>query len=216
MSRSFTRGLRRHRLSTLSMWLVVFGSIPVGRLEAQAPKGLELYVGGGFANSRYFDRANSPGWIFRMGFRQNERLGWTAEFAGQYEGAGEIEYNGADATFRQYQFMFGPQAVFRNTTVRPFVYGLAGVAARHLTVPSDDPLHPQDVLAVDFGVATSLGAGMDWRLRDWLGLRLFQGDYLATRLAPVDPDLSPVGGQLPPTGRWQHHFRLSGGFVFNF
>src|SRR5712692_1973418 len=75
---------------------------------AQDYPGGEIYGGVSLANSRYFVRQTSPGWGLSFSLNPHKRVRLVADFAGQYQHSSQITFNGMNATFRDYQFLFGP------------------------------------------------------------------------------------------------------------
>ena len=68
--------------------------------------------------------------------------------------------------------------------------------ARHYNIPSDDPQHPRDVLAVDYGFASGFGGGLDIALSRHWAVRPLQFDYVLTNLSHDQPQFSPIQEQL--------------------
>ncbi len=202
-------GVREMPCLVLALIFFVCASISC----AQDYPGGEIYGGVSLANSRYFVRQTSPGCGLSFSLNPHERVRLVADFAGQYQHSSQIIFNGKNATFRDYQFLFGPQFTFRTQRATPFFHALLGVGARHVTTPSGDPQHPQDVLAVDYGFASGFGGGLDLNIHNRIAVRIIQADYVLTHLTPDLPQLSPVRTQLPPATDWQHHFRIGAGLV---
>jgi hypothetical protein len=101
-------------------------------------------------------------------------------------------FNGIDVDSRRYTYLGGVQ--FKNnspdTTFKPFVHALVGaVSVRHRVKISDElciaiaptPC-PGDFTEKDTGFAAALGGGLDIRASDRFDVRLFQIDYMPTRL----------------------------------
>ena len=101
-------------------------------------------------------------------------------------------FNGIDVDSRRYTYLGGVQ--FKNNsseaTFKPFVHALVGATQVRHRVKITDQLCiaiapspcPADFTEKDTGFAAALGGGVDIRASDRIDFRLFQIDYLPTRL----------------------------------
>ncbi|SNT38923.1 Outer membrane protein OmpA [Granulicella rosea] len=106
-----------------------------------------------------------------------------------------------------FTFLFGPRFSYRgqHDRVVPFVQALAGgVHASEVTLTGCAAACT--VLPAQSSFAMTAGGGLDLKLQKHLALRLFQAEYLMTRLADTGTGVS----------RMQNDMRLSTGLVFRF
>lgn len=178
------------------------------RASAQSYPGGEIFGGFSYSNVAIGPRDNSLGWQMSFSVNPHRRVRLVGDFGGQYRRA-NVTFLGQRATLRNYQFLWGPQFTQRRGRATLFAHTLFGVAASHLTTPSGDPAHPQNVIAIDYGFAMGFGGGVDVNAGDRFAIRIFQADYIPTRLRP-EPLLAQ---QLPRAGNWQQNFRLGFGLV---
>jgi Outer membrane protein beta-barrel domain len=101
-------------------------------------------------------------------------------------------FNGIDVDSRRFTYLGGVQ--FKNNsseaTFKPFVHALVGAAHVRNRVKINDELCiaiaptpcPGDFTEKDTGFAAALGGGVDIRASDRIDFRLFQIDYIPTRL----------------------------------
>ena len=122
-------------------------------------------------------------------------FGLKFDFAGHFKSRpitfGSV-LNGIDVDSRRYTYLGGVQ--FKNNspeaTFKPFVHALVGAAHVRNRVKINDDLCiaiaptpcPADFTEKDTGFATALGGGLDIRASDRIDVRIFQVDYLPTRL----------------------------------
>ncbi len=174
---------------------------------AQNYPGGEIFGGFSYASADVSGRDNFIGWQMSFSANPHRKVRLVGDFGGQYRKT-SISFQGAQATLRSYQLLWGPQFTRRSRKATLFANTLFGVAAAHLTVPSGDPAHPQDVIAINFGFAMGFGGGVDVNVKDCFAIRVFQADYIPTRLRP-----EPLLLKQLPSGNWQHNFRLGFGLV---
>jgi hypothetical protein len=175
---------------------------------------LEMFLGASAINGPFNgNRFTMPGVHISLALNPKKYLRLAAEFAAHYRNT-DIQSNLSDEKVRlaEYQFLGGPEFVLRRKNkATPFAHTLFGIAARHYTIPSNDPQSPRAVLAVDYGFASALGGGVDIALSRRWALRAVQFDYLLTRLAHDQAQFSPIQDQLPDLKTWQHNYRFSFG-----
>lgn len=139
-------------------------------------------------------------------------FGLKADFSGHYKSRpiafGPLA-NGIDVDSQRYTFMGGVQVKNNSSesTFKPFVHALVGGVRVRNRVRINDQLCiaiaptpcPGDFTEKDTGFAAAFGGGVDIRASDRIDFRLFQIDYIPTRLFD---------------GR-QHSLRLGIGIVFH-
>ena len=189
-------------------------------LSAQTYPGGEFFGGASFASANVGGRADFFGWQISAAANPLRCLRLVGDFGGQHR-LSNLTYQGQRITLTNYQVLFGPQWTRRSRRTTLFANTVAGVAATHYGIPSGTLMVPAGalpaeaaVVAVDFGFATSLGAGMDVNTGRFFAIRVFQADYVLTHLSHDLPQLSLIRDQLPNIGHWQHSFRLGFGLVF--
>lgn len=176
----------------------------------------EGFLGASASNNDFGDtRHTMPGWHFSLGLNMRHNLRFVGEFAGQHRNTNiRSDFSEQQVRLDEYQFLFGPEYMFyRFRQTMPFLHVLLGVSARHYNIPSVDPQHPRDVLAVDYGFASGFGGGLDIALSRHWAVRPLQFDYVLTNLSHDQPQFSPIQEQLPSLAAWQHNYRLSFGMV---
>lgn len=89
------------------------------------------------------------------------------------------------------QALFGPQFTLRSQKATAFVHALAGVATTRLVAFGAD-------LVRKSSFALGFGGGLDVNWNQGFAFRVFQADYIPTRVS----------------GTWQSNFRLGVGLVF--
>ena len=95
------------------------------------------------------------------------------------------------------QALFGPQFTLRSQKATAFVHALAGVTDTDLILPLGVELAE---LVRKNNFVLGFGGGLDVNWNQWLAIRVFQADYLPTRVS----------------GTWESNFRLGVGVVFKF
>ena len=139
-------------------------------------------------------------------------FGLKADFAGHYKsrpiGFGPVAH-GIDVDTQRYTYLGGVQIKNNSSeaTFKPFVHALVGAVRVRNRVKINDELCiaiaptpcPADFTEKETGFAAAFGGGVDIRASDRIDFRLFQIDYIPTRLFD---------------GR-QHSLRLGIGIVFH-
>jgi outer membrane protein with beta-barrel domain len=139
-------------------------------------------------------------------------FGLKADFAGHYKsrpiGFGPLA-NGIDVDTQRYTYLGGVQIKNNSSesTFKPFVHALVGAVTVRNRVKINNELCiaiaptpcPADFTEKETGFAAAFGGGVDIRASDRIDFRLFQIDYVPTRLFD---------------GR-QHSLRLGIGIVFH-
>jgi outer membrane protein OmpA-like peptidoglycan-associated protein/opacity protein-like surface antigen len=145
-----------------------------------------------------------------LAFNLNNFLGIVADF-GAYE-SDHLTLEGVPpirvhADGAMYSYLFGPRVSFRSGRVTPFAqYLLGGAYVSHVTISGCSGSAICTPLASENAIAMTAGGGIDVTLTRHIAWRLFQAEYMFTRLR--DP-LSSTG----QTAR-QNDVRLSTGIVF--
>jgi len=174
---------------------------------------VEFSGGVSYAHADLGGPANMVGWHATFGMNVARSLRVLGDFSEQQVQSSTVLYNGARSTIKDYEYVWGPQFVYRrNPRVTPFAHALFGVAARHYTAPSNTPGGP-DVFAHDFGFATVFGGGVDINVTRYLAIRVIQADVSLEHRNWVDAQYTPAISQLPPSGNWQTRPRIAGGIV---
>lgn len=172
--------------------LILAVSLFAPAASAQVIKLPAVEVFGGYSHLRFesqplgfSDQLNLDGWNVELSLPDlYEGLGVAADVSGHY--TGEME---------EYNFMIGPQYVYRWKSLRPFGHALFGKARDRIRNPGSTDLGPSSL-----GKAIALGGGLDLQLNQRFLVRAVQADYLTT---------SVFGGT-------QHNLRLSTGLIFRF
>jgi len=95
------------------------------------------------------------------------------------------------------QALFGPELKIRSRKANGFAHALVGVTNTRLV--ETDSFGTSDLVRRT-NLAMGFGGGLDINVKPRLAIRVFQADYVPTRLG----------------GKWQNDFRLSVGVVFRF
>ena len=95
------------------------------------------------------------------------------------------------------QALFGPQFTIRTSKANGFAHALVGVTNTRLV---ETVSYNSFDLVRKTNLALGFGGGVDLNVSPRLAVRLFQADYVPTRL----------------DGKWQNDFRVSVGVVFRF
>lgn len=134
-------------------------------------------------------------------------FGLTGDFSGHFKTNSLPDQLGGilETKIRVFNILGGPQYKFRNDSrVTPFVHTLAGVA--HTSARLDFPsLNTGDnSSSTDFALA--IGGGLDIRVNDRIGVRIFQVDY--------NPIFLSAGNELGFGNARADNVRFSFGVVF--
>jgi hypothetical protein len=153
----------------------------------QAPSRVELFGGYSYqrVNSAFGSGTGLNGWAADMQTNVKRSFSLATAFSGAYG-------NQLGAHLQLYTFLAGPRLVHRTKRANMFIHALMGGArmnARAAGVGDNST-----------AFSTALGGGMDVRLTRRMAMRVFQTDYMLTRLG----------------GNTQHNFRLSSGIVIRF
>src|SRR3989440_531539 len=134
-------------------------------------------------------QVNLNGWDLSLQYKPIPFLGAVGDFSGQY---GTLD----GARTRVHTFLVGPQVSFP-AKISPFAHVLVGAARE-----SQDTLTNFAFFSLGTGtsVAAAAGAGVDVKVFPFVSVRLFQLDYLRTRLH----------------GATQNQPRVSAGVVIHF
>ncbi len=206
----------------------LFGTvITAASASAQTYPVAEGYVGFSLYNNEYgTTRHNSPGLQFNLGYNVARYLQVVGDLGAQFHNTNIVWTNGKKAEADSFQFLFGPELKIRNRSRwTPFAHGLAGVAFRDYAVPTGNwfcsgfpPICYEDSLSVarETGFAWGVGGGLDWTNNPVISVRVFQFDWLHTKLSRDNLNFSPAQGQFPTLSGWQDNYRISFGITFRF
>ncbi len=146
--------------SILLAGLVVLMSCPAWA-QNDYPKA-EIFGGFSWLSTGNGTRENDYGWQASVTGNFHKNVGFTADFAGQYDSA-------AGTTFQAYQYLLGPRLTSRGARVTGFAHALAGGITLRGGGQSET------------GFAMGLGGGVDINANDRIAIRVFQLDYLPVR-----------------------------------
>ncbi|PYT44591.1 MAG: hypothetical protein DMG47_10700 [Acidobacteria bacterium] len=132
---------------------------------------------------------NLNGWDLSLQYKPIPFLGAVGDFSGQY---GTLE----GARTRVHTFLVGPQVSFP-AKISPFAHVLVGAAKESQDATTSGTFFS---LGTGTSVAAAAGAGVDMKIFPFVSVRLFQLDYLRTRLH----------------GATQNQPRVSAGIVIHF
>jgi hypothetical protein len=209
--------------NTVLLCVIVLICVPI--VPSQTFPVAEGYIGFTVLNNEYgTDRQNSPGVQFGFGYNLVRNLRLVADFGAETHRTKIVWTNGKTASADSYQLLFGPELTLRNSPkVTPFFHGLVGVAFRNYAVPTGNWTCPpygcyetSFSVARDTGLATAVGAGVDWHLTPMISFRVVQFDWLRTHLSRDSESFSPLQGQLPIVSGWQDNYRFSTGIILRF
>src|SRR5579862_3632569 len=202
----------------LSLWaaLVLLMIADAAFSTAQEYPIVEFSGGVSYSHADIAGPANMLGWHITFGMNPARSLRLVGDFSEQHVHSSTIVYNGTRSTVKDYEYVWGPQFVYRRKPrIAPFAHALFGVAARDYTVPSTTPGGP-DVFAHDFGFASVFGGGMDIHVVRNVAIRIIQADVSLEHRNWVDARFTPSIAQLPSSGNWQAHPRIACGIVIRF
>jgi len=197
------------------------------RASAQAYPEAEGYMGFSLYNNEYgANRHNSPGMQFGAGYNVARYLQVIGDFGAQFHGTPIRWTNGKKVEADSFQFLFGPELKMRNRSAwTPFTHGLVGVSYRRYAVPTGNwtctgfpPVCYQDTFtaASETGFAWAVGGGLDWSTHPAISVRVFQFDFVRTKLSRDNLSFSPTQDQFPTLNGWQDNYRFSFGITFRF
>ena len=167
--------------------------------SAQIPSG-NIFFGYSYYNTDLssIDRANTNGWEATVEHKIFPLLSLAADVDGHYgsqnfPAACPVGISGNcttfNASFNEYNFLFGPRVSVSVGRFRPFAEALFGGA--HVSLNNN--------AGSDTSFATALGGGLDYKIIRPIAWR-FQGDYVQTRFF----------------GATQSNIRISTGLVLRF
>jgi outer membrane immunogenic protein len=161
-------------------------------------------VGGGY-QFRSFDqpfgpRLNESGGFFTADFNINRWLGAAAEIDATHTN------QGANGTWNDYGFMFGPQIYpLGHHHLTPFVHALFGLSYINVFLPATPPPNPlPSVTETDDAFSYEVGGGLDWSLTRHIGVRVAEFDFEQQRFFGAGSNGNPN----------QNNFKFSAGIVF--
>jgi hypothetical protein len=194
-------------------WLLIVVLVDTVSSTAQGYPIVEFSGGISYAHANIGSSADMIGWHITFGMNPARSLRLLGDFSEQQVQSSAIIYNGERSTIKDYEYVWGPQFVYRrNPRVAPFAHALIGVAARHYTAPSNTPGGP-DVFAHDFGFASVFGGGVDINVARMVAIRIMQVDVSLEHRNWVDAQFTPSIAQLPASGNWQARPRIACGIV---
>ncbi len=166
---------------------VAVGAFAQTNEPAQAPSRVELFGGYTYQrlNSASGGGAGLNGWAADMQTNVKRSFALATSFSGAYG-------NQLGADLHLYTFLAGPRFVHRTERANFFAHALLGGARLSASAAG--------VGDNSTSFATALGGGVDVKLTRRMAVRVFETDYLLTRLA----------------GNTQNNFRLSSGIVVRF
>ncbi len=215
-----------NRLSAL-FWLLLVVAAGALRLNAQAYPVSEWEASLAMAHSDYGSDHKTPVGVHFSGWYSAHRyIRVGGEFAAEFKSTDLFAYN-HQVKMRDYQFMVGPELVWRNRSrFMPFGHVLGGYATRHFNIPSGNyscsgyPYpscsEEQYTLVSDSGYGFAFGGGVDIKVHPNISIRAFQFDYVRTHMSRDRHDLLPGDQQLPVLPSWQKSYRFTVGVVLHF
>ena len=171
-------------------------------------------------------RHNSPGIQFDGGYNVARYLRVMGDFGAQFHSTNIVWTNGKKAEADSYQALVGPELRIRNRSPwTPFAHGLVGGAFRSYAVPTGQWIctgFPQTcyqqsfTVARESGFAYAVGGGLEWTNNPVISVRIFQFDWIRSKLSRDNANFSPAQGQFPTLSGWQDNYRVSVGISFRF
>ena len=167
------------------------------KAQSSYPKA-EIFGGYSYLNvegddSIAVDRQHLHGVGFSLAGNLSKKIGLTGDFS--YNVKNNIEVGAFGVDLNAFYFLFGPRFSWRGEKATVFGHGLVG-GVRSKTHLKGFGAERETDFAMGFG------GGVDVRVNKTIAIRVFQGDYLPTRLDDV------FGGKT-----WAHHFRAQAGVV---
>lgn len=162
------------------------------------------------------------GWDSQLQFNFNRLVGIVADFGGNY-GRLFTTTSGSGVTglprSQSYSLLLGPVVSFHSGPIEPFLHALFGL--NRLTNASTTTLTGLRVTSLpssmDTAFAAAVGAGLDFKLRRRIGVRVAQIDYLFT-----GHDMNAfankifLGGTFVGLAKHESNLRLATGLTFRF
>ena len=159
---------------------LVLLALPV---RAQSTPVVDIF--GGYSNLQ----ASYNGWNAAATFNFTHWLGVVADGSGYYTtttvggGSTSSQINAA-----AYAALFGPEVSLRTSRVRLFGRGFVGPVQVTAAVPA------LNITAAQSKTGYGGGLGLDLHINSYLGVRLFQADYIHTNFASQTQDLGRISG----------------------
>lgn len=139
------------------------------------------------------DRQGLHGLGFSFAGNLSKKIGIVGDFS--YNRKNNIEVGPFDVDVNAFYFLVGPRFSWRSDQVTAFGHALAG-GVRAKTEAAGFGDESQSDFALGFG------GGLDVNVSKSIAIRVFQADYLPTRV-------DDFGGDK----KWAHHFRAQAGIV---
>jgi len=184
------------------------------RLTAQD----KLEVFGGY---QYQDVGGNLGWQIGSGFNGwdgavtyniTQHFGVTGDFTGNYHSG---NFGGTPYYSHIYTYAGGPAFSFGSTGshYKPFVHVLFGEA--HITTPSQYGESPDPYMSGS-GIAMLFGAGVDYRLKKSMAIRLGQFDWIYYHNKDLGDFIGVYSSSRGDSPNFASNVRISTGVVFRF
>lgn len=187
------------------LFLILLASAAAIPARAQDFSAIDIYAGFSYANVGLGPQANLFGPVsknyfggqFRLNYNPHKNISIVLLDLGiQTRGTKIPPYiPHSENSLITTQVLFGPQFTARSSRAEVFAHTLIGVANTRLVETKN--LDSIDVVSKT-NLAFGLGGGLDYNVSRRFAVRLFQADYIPTRLG----------------GTWQHEYRVSAGVVF--
>jgi hypothetical protein len=145
-------------------------------------------------------RKSFMGWQAAANLNLTHHLGIVGDFGGQYgsvAGATVLGVTIPGYSMNTYQFLFGPQVVFRGSRVTPFAHAMfggirEGIGSTTVTVAGVSVTTPG---VSSTGLGMGIGGGLDINISDRLALRVPQFDWTPRHI----PGTTVLGVTVPGT-----------------
>ena len=188
---------------TMLVWMMIVACASLAAAQSDDYKKVELFGGYSYQligndlddDDVIVDPESFRGFNTSITGNVSRYFGLKFDFSGHYKSRplpfGPL-FNGIDVDSRRYTYLGGVQ--FKNNsseaTFKPFVHALVGAAHVRNRVRINNELCiaiaptpcPADFTEKDSGFAAALGGGIDIRASDRIDFRIFQVDYIPTRL----------------------------------
>ena len=188
---------------TMLVWMMIVACVSLAAAQSDDYKKVELFSGYSYQligndlddDDVIVDPESFRGFNTSITGNVSRYFGLKFDFSGHYKSRplpfGPL-FNGIDVDSRRYTYLGGVQ--FKNNsseaTFKPFVHALVGAAHVRNRVRINNELCiaiaptpcPADFTEKDSGFAAALGGGIDIRASDRIDFRIFQVDYIPTRL----------------------------------
>jgi hypothetical protein len=145
-------------------------------------------------------RKSLMGWQASANYNLTHHLGIVGDFGGQYGSIPGVTVLGVTIpgySMNTYQFLFGPQVVFRGSRVTPFAHAMfggirEGIGSTTVTVAGVSVTTPG---VSSTGLGMGIGGGLDINISDRLALRVPQFDWTPRHI----PGTTVLGVTVPGT-----------------